>query len=83
MRWLAATLLLVVSASTVFAECPEGSYPWFNRRGVEYCKRDVVGPSEPSLASLSNCSYGSRASVDRVGKTVCTKRKKIDRAAGS
>ena len=83
MRWIAATLLLVVPASTVFADCLEGSYPWLSRRGVEYCKREVVGPSEPSLASLSNCSYGARPSADRAGKAACKQHKKIDQAAGS
>jgi hypothetical protein len=90
MRWIAATALLVVSASTisvssstVFADCPDGSYPWLSHRGVEYCKRDLVGPSEPAHASPSYCSYGVRASAHRAGKAICKERKKIDRAAGS
>jgi hypothetical protein len=90
MRWIAATSLLVVSASTVFvsprtvfADCPDGSDPWLSRRGVEYCKRDVVGPSEQAHASTSNYAYGARSSAHRAGQAICKERKKIDRAAGS
>jgi hypothetical protein len=72
MRWMLAVAGLVVSAGSAAAECPAGAYPWVDRRGVEVCKRDVVGPREPA-AGAEACPAGTVAAADRWGGQICRK----------
>jgi hypothetical protein len=60
LRALTSATLLVLPANTALARCPEGSYPWVDRRGIEYCRQDVIGPREASLADDGGCPQGTR-----------------------
>jgi len=66
LRALTSTAVLVLSANTALARCPEGSYPWVDRRGVEYCRQDLIGPREASLADDGGCPPGTRTCGKRV-----------------
>ena len=70
MRWMLAVAGLVVSAGSAVAECPAGAYPWVDRRGVEVCKRDMVGPRELA-AGAAACPAGTVAAADRWGGQTC------------
>ena len=65
-RALTSATLLVLSATTALARCPEGSYPWVDRRGVEYCRQDVIGPREASLADDGGCAPATRTCGKRI-----------------
>ena len=68
MRWMLAVVGLVVSAGSAAAECPAGAYPWVDRRGVEVCKRDMIGPR---VAGAEACPAGTVAGADRWGGQTC------------
>jgi hypothetical protein len=70
MRWMVAVMGLVVSAGSAVAECPAGAYPWVDRRGVEVCRRDMMGPREPVFGGKS-CPHAMRTATDRRGGHVC------------
>ena len=69
MRWIVTALALAMSAGSAVAECPAGAYAWVDRRGVEVCKRDIVGPT----LGREVCSEGARAATDRWGTRTCKK----------
>jgi hypothetical protein len=75
MRWMLAVAWLVVSAGSAMAECPAGAYAWVDRRGVEVCKRDIVGPTVGSEV----CSEGTRAATDRRGARTCKNLRSAER----
>ena len=70
MRWMLAVAGLVVSAGSAAAGCPAGAYPWVDRRGVEVCKRDMVGPREPGVGGEA-CPAGTVVATDRWGGQTC------------
>jgi hypothetical protein len=71
MRWLLAASLIALGWSAAHAlECPPGAYAWVNKRGVEYCKREIVGPPA-AAAGLEVCPAGTRPLTDRRGNIVC------------
>ena len=72
MRWIVTALALAMSAESAVAECPAGAYPWVDRRGVEVCKRDMVGPREPAAGGEA-CPAGTVAVTDRWGGLTCNK----------
>jgi hypothetical protein len=73
MRWmLAATFAGLFVTPALAVDCPRGSYPWVDRNGVEYCKRDVIGPQEPRADGVARCPPGTRASAER-GVRTCRK----------
>jgi hypothetical protein len=65
LRALTSTAVLVLSANTALARCPEG-HPWVDRRGVEYCRQDLIGPREAPLADDGGCPPGTRTCGKRV-----------------
>ena len=69
LRALTSAALLLVAASTALARCPEGSYPWVDRRGIEFCRQDLIGPREASLANDGGCPH-----VANAGPRTCAKR---------
>ena len=70
MRWIVTALALAMSAGSAVAECPAGAYPWVDRRGVEVCKRDMIGPREPGVGGEA-CTAGTVVATDRWGGQTC------------
>ena len=66
LRALTGATLLLLSATTALARCPERSYPWVDRRGVENCRQDVIGPREAALADDSGCAPVTRTCGKRI-----------------
>jgi len=60
LRALTSSALLLCSAGIALARCPGESYPFLDRRGVEYCRQDVVGPQHALLANDGGCAPGTR-----------------------
>jgi hypothetical protein len=72
MRWFVAAALLTLCSSPVAAlDCPAGAYPWLGKRGVEYCRRDLYGPPDPTAGVSKGCPVGTRLSTDRWGARSC------------
>jgi hypothetical protein len=69
MRWTIAATLVAISTAPAFAACPLGAYAWPGRNGVDYCRRDVVGPAD----GIEACPAGTRAATDRWDARICEK----------
>jgi hypothetical protein len=69
MRWTIAATLIAISAAPALAACPPGAYLWAGRNGVDYCRRDVVGPAD----GIEACPSGTRAATDRWDARICEK----------
>jgi hypothetical protein len=75
MRWsIAASLFALCSTPVLGLECPDGAYPWIGRHGVEYCKRDIIGPQAP-VKSTEACPAGMRLVATPQGDRVCKRAK--------
>ena len=57
---LMSAAALLVSADPALARCPAGSYPWLDRRGVEYCRQELIGPRQAALANEDGCPAAAR-----------------------
>ena len=69
MRRTIAATLVALSSAPALAACPPGAYAWPGRNGVEYCRRDVVGPAD----GVEACPAGTRAATDIWDARVCEK----------
>jgi hypothetical protein len=70
-RLIAAGLVMFPTGAALALDCPQGAYPWVGRNGIEYCKRDVIGPQ--GRDTVETCAAGTRLSTDRGGNRICTK----------